>query len=134
MANVTNRQIRIYEPALCCASGVCGTDVNQELVNFTADLAYLKESGADIERYNLASAPEEFATNATVVAFMQVAGADGLPLVTVDGVTVLTGRYPTRAELEAFVNSATPQPGATKVDLGLTPATSSGCCCGSECC
>ena len=34
--------IRVYEPALCCATGVCGPDLDQTLVQFTAALAYLK--------------------------------------------------------------------------------------------
>lgn len=31
--------IQIFDPALCCASGVCGTEVDQALVTFAADLA-----------------------------------------------------------------------------------------------
>ena len=31
--------IQIFDPALCCASGVCGTDVDQALVSFAADAA-----------------------------------------------------------------------------------------------
>ena len=36
------RTIRVYEPALCCNTGVCGPDVDQALVTFTADLHHLK--------------------------------------------------------------------------------------------
>ncbi|MGL4932613.1 MAG: arsenic metallochaperone ArsD family protein, partial [Aeromonas sp.] len=32
--------IQIFDPALCCASGVCGTEVEQQLVNFAADVAW----------------------------------------------------------------------------------------------
>ena len=54
------RTIRVYEPALCCNTGVCGPDVDQALVNFTADLNHLKGLGADIERHNLANDPGAF--------------------------------------------------------------------------
>ena len=30
--------IQVFEPALCCNTGVCGPDVDQALVSFTADL------------------------------------------------------------------------------------------------
>ena len=45
--------IQIFEPALCCSTGVCGVDVDQTLVTFTADVAWLKEQGGQIERFNL---------------------------------------------------------------------------------
>lgn len=35
--------IQIFDPALCCSSGVCGTQVEQGLVTFAADLAWAKE-------------------------------------------------------------------------------------------
>ena len=56
--------IQIFEPALCCSTGVCGVDVDQTLVTFTADVAWLKEQGGQIERFNLAQQPMVFADNA----------------------------------------------------------------------
>jgi hypothetical protein len=35
-------QIQIFDPAMCCSSGVCGTDVDQQLINFAADVAWLE--------------------------------------------------------------------------------------------
>ena len=91
------RTIQVYEPALCCNTGVCGLDVDQALLTFTADLEHLKGRGADIARHNLANDPSSFAANDTVRAYLHVAGSDGLPLTLVDGVTVMAGSYPTRA-------------------------------------
>lgn len=34
--------IQIFEPALCCSTGVCGVDVDQTLVTFTAEVARIK--------------------------------------------------------------------------------------------
>ena len=53
--------IQIFDPALCCSSGVCGTQVEQALVTFAADLAWAKEQGVAIERFNLAQQPMQFA-------------------------------------------------------------------------
>lgn len=31
-------RVEVFEPALCCATGICGEDVDQQLVAFSADL------------------------------------------------------------------------------------------------
>lgn len=46
--------IRVFEPALCCNTGVCGPDLDQELVDFTAAVNALKAQGVDVHRANLA--------------------------------------------------------------------------------
>lgn len=125
--------VHVYEPALCCNTGVCGEDVDQSLVEFTADLNHLVGQGADIARHNLANDPLAFASQDSVRTFLEVAGSEGLPLTTVDGVTVLTGAYPTRDQLLRYTG-LTPAPdavpaGATELtvsdDTGCGP---SGCC------
>ena len=98
--------IQIFDPALCCASGVCGTEVEQRLVSFAADLAWVKGQGVAIERFNLAQQPMVFAETAAVSAFLVHAGEEGLSLVLVDGQVVLTGRYPRRAELTRYAGLA----------------------------
>lgn len=131
--------IRVFEPALCCNTGVCGPDPDQALVGFTADLDHLKSQGADILRYNLANEPVAFAQSEPVRQFLQVAGSQGLPLVTVDGAVVLTGRYPSRAELQHYSGLAV-EGHALLTVVGTTegaccsptaPATDGSACCGS---
>jgi hypothetical protein len=106
---VTVVSIRVFEPALCCNTGVCGEDVDQGLVNFTADLDSIKQQGIDITRHNLANDPASFVQNPVVMSFLKVAGSEGLPLVLVDDVTVLTGRYPTREMLARYAGLETTQ-------------------------
>ncbi|MHA7860067.1 arsenite efflux transporter metallochaperone ArsD [Tessaracoccus sp. Y36] len=122
--------IKVFEPPLCCNTGVCGTDVDQTLVDFAADVAWLKERGGAVTRANLASDPAAFAEEEAAKEFMRVAGIDGLPLVVVGGTTVLTGRYPDRSELARFAGVD------EHPDLGLTAVTAgeSGCCGGGGCC
>ena len=145
--------IRVFEPALCCNTGVCGPDVDQALVTFTADLDHVRGLGVDIERHNLANDPAAFAAQPAVRDFLKVAGSAGLPLTLVDGVTVATGSYPSRGrllQLAGRVDSAPDSP--ARGDLGLTPvsapatttgspgdaasapASSGGCCGGGGCC
>ncbi len=147
MTAPTSPAIRVFEPALCCNTGVCGPDVDQALVTFTADLDHLRRLGVDIERHNLANDPAAFATEPAVRDFLKVAGSAGLPLTLVDGVTVATGSYPSRGRLLQLAGrvdrvgdapNATDSPTATdspaRVDLGLAPVPTGGCCGGGECC
>lgn len=120
-------EIRIYDPALCCATGVCGVDVDKELVRISADIDRVKQQGGDVVRFNLASEPLEFAGNETVRSFLQVAGSTGLPLVLVDGVTVMTGRYPSREQLDRWAG-VSPSAGATVLPV----ASAGGGCCGGR--
>ena len=125
--------IEVFEPALCCATGVCGEDVDQKLVNFSADLDFVRSRGGDITRYNLASEPQAFAANEAVTAFLHVSGSAGLPLVLVDGVAAMTGRYPDRIQLAIWAGLDTLTP--VGADLGLTAASDSsagGCCGGAD--
>ena len=57
------KTIQVFDPALCCSTGVCGVDVDQALVTFSADVAWAKLNGAQIERFNLAQQPVAFAEN-----------------------------------------------------------------------
>lgn len=98
--------IQIFEPALCCSTGVCGVDVDQALVSFSADVDWAKQNGAHIERFNLAQQPMAFAENALVKALLETSGQAGLPLILVDGQQVLAGRYPSRDELAKWVGDA----------------------------
>lgn len=129
--------IEVFEPALCCATGVCGEDVDQALVTFSADMDFVRSRGGEIARYNLASEPQAFAANDAVTAFLRVSGSAGLPLVLVDGVTAMTGRYPDRAQLVGWAGLDA-DTAADGRGLGITPAASSegGCCGGpaSSCC
>lgn len=119
--------IQIFDPAMCCNTGVCGVDVDQQLVSFSADLDWAKAQGVEVERYNLAQQPMAFAENATVKAFLERSGAEGLPLILVKGEIALTGRYPQRAEIARWAGISL---------LPVNPALSpdAGCCCGKKCC
>jgi SAM-dependent methyltransferase len=131
--------VEVFEPALCCATGVCGEDVDQGLVTFSADMDFVRSQGGNVRRYNLASEPLAFAENEAVKGFLQVVGSKGLPLVLVDDVTAMTGGYPDRAQLAQWTGvtapvaaSAVPTPAGSTM-LGLTAsAPSAGACCASS--
>ncbi|WP_425523397.1 arsenite efflux transporter metallochaperone ArsD [Rhodomicrobium vannielii] len=116
--------IQVFDPALCCSTGVCGVEADQKLIDFAADVSWLKNQGGMIERFNLAKEPLAFAENPAVKGFLERSGQDALPLILVDGEVALAGRYPQRAELARWAG------------LGLTGADTKkegGCCGGSRC-
>lgn len=93
------KTIQVFDPALCCGSGVCGVEVEQSLVRFSADSNWAQQRGARIERYNLAQQPQAFAQLPVVKSFLERSGEAALPLILLDGEVALAGRYPSRAEL-----------------------------------
>ncbi|MCX6431666.1 MAG: arsenic metallochaperone ArsD family protein, partial [Actinobacteria bacterium] len=93
--------------------------------------------GADIARHNLANDPMAFANDETVRAFLQVAGSEGLPLTTVDGVTVMTGTYPSREQLLRFagITELAAVPAGASLLQVADAASDESCACGpAGCC
>ena len=92
------KTMQIFEPAMCCPTGLCGVRVDPELLRVSTVLNTLKQNGVDVQWFNLSNAPQEFMNNKTVAAYVRKFGPKGLPVVLVDGAIVITGRYPTNAE------------------------------------
>jgi AhpD family alkylhydroperoxidase len=101
-------KFQVFDPAMCCSTGVCGPEVDPALVRFAADLEWLKENGLVVERFNLSQEPAAFVGNADVVAAMR-GRDDALPLLVLDGKVVAQGAYPERAALAGLVGIAAPK-------------------------
>lgn len=93
------KKMEVFDPPLCCSTGVCGPKVDPALVRFAADLHWLAKQKIAVERYNLAQQPQAFAASAVVKNALKEHGNDCLPLILLDGSIVSQGRYPTRGEL-----------------------------------
>lgn len=119
--------ILVFDPAMCCNTGVCGVDVDERLVNFSADVDWAKAQGLLIERFNLAQQAMAFAENAVVKSFLERSGQEALPLILVNGEIALAGRYPSRNEIMRWADS---NPKAVEQTL----AKESNCCSGGKCC
>jgi hypothetical protein len=119
------QKLEVYDPAMCCPTGVCGVEVDPVLVQFAADLAWVGAQGVAVQRYNLGQEPQAFAANPAVVRELE-AGIERLPIVVIDGQIASSGLYPSRAQL------------AQKLGLALsadaTPAAKSCCSPKSGCC
>ena len=91
-------KVQVFDPPMCCSTGVCGPEVDPALVRFAADLEWLKENGVEVERFNLSQEPAAFVGNPVVAQAIR-GRDDGLPLLLVDGKLVAAGSYPTREVL-----------------------------------
>jgi len=109
---------------MCCSSGVCGPEADQNLVQFAADIEWLKSQGAIVRRHNLSQSPGAFVENEIVRAALTDKGEGALPLMLVNGKIAATGRYPDRGELAALLN--------LKSTADSAPAKP-GCCCEGSC-
>lgn len=92
-------KLQIFDPAMCCSTGVCGPSVDPALPRFSADLEWLKSKGIGVERYNLAQEVGVFTSNPVVKAALNSRGSECLPLLLLDGIIVFESAYPTREEL-----------------------------------
>jgi hypothetical protein len=94
--------IRVYDPALCCSSGVCGPEPDAELIRFAADVAWLEARGIGVQRFNLGQEPGAFAAEPLVRKALGTQGLGCLPMVVADGKVLAEGRYPSREEVLAL--------------------------------
>jgi Arsenical resistance operon protein ArsD len=105
-------KLEVFDPPMCCSTGVCGPSVDPKLVRFAADLEWLKSKGIEINRTNLAQEPGAFVHNLTLKKALNSHGMKCLPLLVLDGEIITTGGYPSREELARHAG-VTFEPGPT---------------------
>ena len=120
------KKLEVFDPAMCCSTGVCGVNVDSVLVQFSADLKWVEEQSVAVHRYNLSQEPQAFATNPAVVKEME-SGMDRLPILVVDGHIVSTGIYPSRQQLAQKLGIPETEPSASPANKSCCPPKS-GCC------
>lgn len=92
------KKMIIFDPAMCCSTGVCGPSVDKELLRVATVLNTLKNKGILFERYNLTNNPQIFVTNKVINEILNAKGIEALPVTMIDGVVVKVGKYPTNEE------------------------------------
>jgi Arsenical resistance operon protein ArsD len=121
------KNLEVFDPAMCCSTGVCGVDVDPVLAQFAADLKWAEENGVGVKRYNLGQEPQAFAANPAIVKEME-AGIDRLPIIVVDGSIISTGMYPSRQQLAQKLGIESTQAETSSAKTGCCCSPKSGCC------
>jgi len=119
------KKVEIFDPAMCCSTGVCGPSIDPELMRMATVINALKEKGIIIKRHGLSSEPQDFISNKVISEILQKEGADILPVTLVDGEVAKTKVYPTNEELSKWLE--------TEIDA-KQPKKDDGCCCGPKGC
>lgn len=96
-------KLEIFEPALCCATGICGPEPDKALIDLQNVIQILSRAGIDVNRYAINQAAIAFVSNATVKQFIRTNGTDKLPLTLLEGKIIKQGSYPTLEELSLHV-------------------------------
>lgn len=93
-------EIDLFTPPMCCPTGICGPDVDDELMELNEVLLGLEEKGVEVNRYLLNQQPQAFMKYEPIEEIIKNEGTDGLPATLVDGDLLKKGDFPTREELE----------------------------------
>jgi len=97
-------KLEVFDPPMCCATGICGNSVDPKLVTFASDLEWLKKQEIEVVRHGLSFEPNEFVKNEAVKSTLQSDGNDSLPIVVIDNEIVSKACYPTREKLAELCN------------------------------
>src|SRR3954452_9981514 len=98
MGGFNMTKVEIFDPAMCCSTGVCGPSVDPELTRVASAVYSLEQKGFDIKRYQLTSDPDKFAGNDEITRVFKEKGPNALPVVLINDKLVKVGSYPTNEE------------------------------------
>lgn len=94
------KKLFLYEPAMCCITGVCGPSVNEDLIRVSSIMNELKKAeGIQAVRYNLSANPNSFVRNSKVTEILQEKGMNSLPITVVNDEVIKIGSYPSNKEI-----------------------------------
>ncbi|MFW5534350.1 MAG: arsenite efflux transporter metallochaperone ArsD [Prevotella sp.] len=126
------KEIEIFDPALCCSTGVCGPNVDKNLLRIATLIDALKNMGIEVRRHNLSSEPQAFIHNEKVKRLLQEKGADVLPITLVGGEIATVGHYPTTAQMSEWTGKDLVFVHVRQSVCCEEESRDGGCCCGGE--
>lgn len=117
-------KVEIFDPAMCCPTGVCGPSIDPELTRVSSAVYSLEKKGLNISRYQLTTNPDKFAESKEINRIFIEKGPDALPVVLVNDEVAKVGSYPTNEEFAEWfgvnVEELTEKPKARhSIDLNL---------------
>jgi hypothetical protein len=100
-------RVELFDPPMCCPTGLCGPTLDQTLLDVNEMILALKAKGVAVERYQMTSHPNVFLNNAEVMRLVREQQMAALPITAVNGRVVKAGAYPTLDEVKSHLNGAT---------------------------
>jgi len=101
-----DKKIEIFDPPMCCPSGLCGPSIDPALLDINEAILKIKNDFAGkvtIERYLLTQQGPKFMENPHVLALLKSHGVEILPITTVNGEVLKQKAYPSYDELKSVI-------------------------------
>jgi len=92
--------VELFEPPMCCPTGVCGPTQDQTLLDLQETIRSLQTMGVRVVRFQPGSHPNEFGKNEEVMRAIRDRRLAALPITVVNGVLLKCGAYPSLHEIE----------------------------------
>lgn len=100
----TRKEMKIYDPALCCPTGLCGVNIDPELMRIAVVMETLKKKGIVVERFNLRDNPQVYVEHKVINDCLMNESVEVFPITTLDGEIVLKKSYPTNAQIAEWLD------------------------------
>jgi len=100
--------VELFDPPLCCPTGLCGPTLDQTLLDVSEMIQSLQADGWRVERYQMTSHPHHFINSADVMRLVREKQMAALPITIVRGQVIKVGAYPTLAEVQPYLSGANP--------------------------
>jgi hypothetical protein len=91
--------VEIFDPPLCCPTGLCGPVLDMTLVDLSEAIVALQAEGRTVVRYMMTAEPQAFMRNRDVYELIRQRQLAVLPITVMGGRIVKTDAYPTLDEL-----------------------------------
>jgi hypothetical protein len=101
--------IEIFDPPLCCPTGVCGPTIDPALLDVQEAILRVQsefDGRVRVERYALGQQPGKFMLQPEVATRLKAQGVTVLPITLVDGRAVKEKAYPAYTELLSWIEDA----------------------------
>ena len=92
--------VEIFDPPMCCPTGLCGPTLDQTLLDLNEMILSLQKEGYQVERYQMASHPQAYLSNPEVMRLVREKQMAALPIIVVRGKIIAEGNYPKLAEIQ----------------------------------
>jgi hypothetical protein len=102
----TTPKVEIFDPPMCCPTGMCGPTIDQTLLDLSEMIQALQAQGVNVARYQMTSHPNAFLNNAEVMKIILEKQMEALPITVVHGKVIKTQSYPSLEEINTHLNGA----------------------------
>lgn len=117
--STTLADVEIFDPPMCCPTGMCGPTIDETLLDLSETILSLQKEGFSVARYQMTTHPQAFLENAAVMRLVREKQMEALPIVVVRGELLATGRYPGLSEIVEKINQNQGEPSDHNVQILL---------------